>query len=184
MALKNSLKMLALASSIALIAGCSSTGGGDYSGESHQDSEATTRGATATGISSGGFSSSELRERASSLGIEVDEQGIPLERTIYFAFDSDRIDGRYENILIGHANYLKANRDAKMVLQGHTDNRGTREYNMALGERRANSVRRFMMIMDVPQRQMSVVSYGEERPAVRGDSEEAHAKNRRVILRY
>ena len=71
-----------------------------------------------------------------------------------------------------------------MVLHGHTDERGTREYNMALGERRANAVERFLNIQGVSSSQMSVVSYGEERPAVNGQDESAYSQNRRVIFNY
>ena len=85
---------------------------------------------------------------------------------------------------MAHARYLRANPNARVVLHGHTDERGTREYNMALGERRANAVQRFLNIQGVSPSQMSVVSYGEERPAVHGQSESAYAQNRRVVFDY
>ena len=71
-----------------------------------------------------------------------------------------------------------------MVLQGHTDERGTREYNLALGERRANSVKRFLEVQGVSPSQLEVVSYGEERPEMRGANEQAYAQNRRVVFAY
>ena len=181
----SSLKLLIASISFSFIAGCSSVGGGSQSGDYEGSSEATettdtgatSKGTTRYGVSTGSGSRNEF-------GYEVDELGIPVERTIYFSYDSDTIDTKYSDILNGHANYLKKNPNANMTLQGHTDNRGTREYNMALGERRANAIERFMTIMEVPRTQMSVVSYGEERPAVRGNSENDHAMNRRVVLDY
>jgi peptidoglycan-associated lipoprotein len=109
---------------------------------------------------------------------------IPEVRTIYFAYDSDQIRSEFESVLNAHARYLRSNGNARVVLQGHTDERGTREYNLALGERRANAVERFLNIQGVSPSQVEVVSYGEERPAARGQSEDAYAQNRRVSFAY
>lgn len=112
------------------------------------------------------------------------QQGIPSVRTIYFDFDRDTIRSEFESVLNAHAQYLRANPNARVVLEGHTDERGTREYNMGLGERRANSVQRFMSVQGVSPSQFEVVSYGEERPAVRGQNEDSYAENRRVVFSY
>jgi peptidoglycan-associated lipoprotein len=109
---------------------------------------------------------------------------IPEVRTIYFAFDSETIRPEFQSVLESHARFLSDNSNASVVLQGHTDERGTREYNLALGERRANAVKRFMSIQGVSPSQVEVVSYGEERPAARGGNEEAYAQNRRVVFAY
>ena len=79
---------------------------------------------------------------------------------------------------------MSSNPNASVVLQGHTDERGTREYNLALGERRAGSVERYLRLQGVNPSQMEVVSYGEERPAARGSNEDAFAQNRRVVFAY
>jgi len=86
--------------------------------------------------------------------------------------------------LNAHAQYLKGNTAAKLQLSGHTDERGTREYNLALGERRANAVARYLVGLGVSADQLSVVSYGKEKPAADGSDEESWAKNRRVELDY
>jgi len=174
------LKVAIASLSLAVLAGCSSMGGGQDGSSQYGDGSNTS----STGADGGGVKATGLGEKTNRFGVKVDYDGIPLERTIYFAFDSDRIGEEYSDMLYSHAEYLKAHMDAKVTLKGHTDERGTREYNMALSERRANSVKKFMMIMDVPANQISVVGYGEEVPAVRGNTEEQYAKNRRVILSY
>lgn len=104
--------------------------------------------------------------------------------TFYFDFDEATIKAEGRTALMAHAAYLKENSGAKVVLQGHADERGTPEYNLALGERRGIAVRRFLMANGAAASQLSVVSFGEERPAVSGSSEESYAKNRRVELKY
>ena len=83
-----------------------------------------------------------------------------------------------------HAKYLRENPDAHIIIEGHTDERGTPEYNIALGERRARSVARYMQNLGVDVNQLSIVSYGEEKPLVVGHNENAWAKNRRAVINY
>jgi len=106
------------------------------------------------------------------------------QRVIYFEFDSAVIDGRYQPILDAHSAYLKANPGLKVILQGHADERGSREYNLALGQRRAESVRRAMSLLGVADGQMEAVSLGEEKPAVEGHDESAWKMNRRTEIHY
>ena len=87
-------------------------------------------------------------------------------------------------ILSGHARYLRDNASARITIEGHCDERGTREYNLALGERRAATVRSYLQSLGVRASQMSTVSFGEERPVDPGHSESAWAKNRRAVLDY
>jgi peptidoglycan-associated lipoprotein len=103
---------------------------------------------------------------------------------IYFDFDSDASRPEYSEMLVAHANYLEENPGAAVRLEGHADERGSREYNIGLGERRAQAVRRSLLLQGVGSAQVSTVSYGEERPAVTGDDEEAWAMNRRVEIVY
>lgn len=105
-------------------------------------------------------------------------------RVIYFAFDNSSVPAAATETLRAHAAYLKANGTAKVRLEGHADERGSREYNVALGERRAQSVERFLRVQGVSPSQIEVVSYGEEKRAAYGSDEMAHAKNRRVELNY
>lgn len=104
--------------------------------------------------------------------------------TIYFGYNSENIQDQYLGVMQQHANYLKKNPDARVIIEGHTDERGTPEYNIALGERRARSVARYMQNLGVDINQLSIVSYGEEKPAVEGHNESAWSKNRRAVLNY
>lgn len=106
------------------------------------------------------------------------------QRVIYFEFDSAVIDTRFQPIIDVHATYLKANPGFKVILQGHADERGSREYNLALGQRRAESVRQALSLLGVPDGQMEAVSFGEEKPAVQGSNEEAWRMNRRTEIHY
>lgn len=111
--------------------------------------------------------------------------GSPLSvRTIYFEYDSSNIREEYRRVIEAHANALASNPSRVITLEGHADERGSREYNLALGERRAQAVRRLMVLLGAAAGQIRVVSYGEERPAKEGSNEEAYALNRRVEITY
>ena len=105
-------------------------------------------------------------------------------RTIYFDFDSSEIRSDYSALITAHAHYLASNATIRVRLEGNTDERGSREYNIGLGERRAQAVRRALLLQGVAESQITTVSYGEERPAVTGHTEEAWSKNRRVEIVY
>jgi peptidoglycan-associated lipoprotein len=109
---------------------------------------------------------------------------IPAARTIYFDFDKSEVKEEGRVVVDSHSGYLKSNRGAKVVLEGHCDERGSREYNVGLGERRSQAVRRLMLFQGVSDAQLETVSYGEERPAVVGHNESAWSKNRRVEIVY
>ncbi|MBS9783315.1 MAG: peptidoglycan-associated lipoprotein Pal [Pasteurella sp.] len=104
--------------------------------------------------------------------------------TIYFGFDRYEVEGEYQQILDAHAALLSANTGSKVAIEGHTDERGTPEYNIALGQRRADAVQRYLSAKGVNPAQLSTVSYGEEKPAVLGHTEADYAKNRRAVLAY
>jgi len=105
-------------------------------------------------------------------------------RVVYFEFDKADVRSDDKELITKHAAFLSANSSQKVRLEGHSDERGSREYNIGLGERRAQSVRRLMLFQGVADRQIEAVSYGEERPAVEGHDEDSWAKNRRVELVY
>ncbi len=123
---------------------------------------------------------------------EIDASGNPyvpgtrrlLSRTFYFEYDRAVIDQDDLAALEMHATYLRNNRDRSIVIEGHCDERGTREYNLALGERRGEAVRGFLTSSGVSPRQIETVSYGEERPEDPGHSEAAWARNRRAVMIY
>ncbi|MDX1466644.1 MAG: peptidoglycan-associated lipoprotein Pal [Halomonas sp.] len=178
MQLKSHARTLAIALSLAVVAGCSSTGG-SQDGDMDGGLAGSDRGGVSTGTTDGRGVSGD---RAGQM---TDADGrIPATRTIYFEYDSDAIRSEFEPVLTAHARFLRANPDATVILQGHTDERGTREYNLALGERRAGSVERYLNVQGVSPSQVEVVSYGEERPAARGANEQAYAQNRRVVFAY
>lgn len=106
------------------------------------------------------------------------------ENVVYFDFDKANIRPDAYEILNAHSTYLASNPNARVRLEGHADERGTREYNMALGERRANAAANYMAARGVARTQVEVVSYGEERPAVMGTNESSWAQNRRVVIEY
>lgn len=114
----------------------------------------------------------------------TDSSSLLADRTIYFEFDSSKVQERFMDVIQRHAAYLSQYSDVEVRLEGHTDERGSREYNIGLGERRAQSVARLLQAYGTGSDQIETVSYGEEVPAVEGHNEEAWAKNRRVELVY
>ena len=115
---------------------------------------------------------------------EMREQEMLAMTVFYFDFDQSDLKPEAREALVYHANRLKANPNMSVRLEGHADERGTREYNLALGERRAQSVERYLQVQGVSARQMETISYGEERPVASGTTEAAYARNRRVELKY
>ena len=115
---------------------------------------------------------------------ELKEQALRETQTIYFAFDNSTIAGDYEEMLAAHAAYLSKNPALNVTIEGHADERGTPEYNIALGERRAQAVAKYLQALGVQADQISIVSYGEEKPLLLGQSEDVYAKNRRAVLVY
>jgi len=109
---------------------------------------------------------------------------IKSKNIVYFDFDSSEIPSEYLNVVSANAGYLVKYPSARVRLEGHTDERGSREYNIGLGERRAQTVRKALMAQGVADAQIITVSYGEERPAVAGHDEAAFAQNRRVEFAY
>lgn len=119
-----------------------------------------------------------------SAGNALGPDGRPLSRTFYFDYDKAVLKPADLNALELHAQVLRRNPDRSIVLEGHCDERGTREYNLALGERRADSVRSFLLSAGVSGRQIETVSYGEEQPADPGHNESAWQRNRRAVMVY
>ena len=106
------------------------------------------------------------------------------KRSVYFDFDSYSVKPDYQGMLSQHAKYLVANKGRRILIQGNTDERGTSEYNLALGQKRAEAVRRSMSSLGVPESQMEAVSLGKEKPKATGHDEAAWAENRRADITY
>ena len=174
-------KLAAAAAVTVLLAGC--TGPGD---KKEDDGQGSATAGSGTG------SSTTDSANTSGVGSGSTFQGHPLDnpdgelyrRTVYFAYDSPSVLESDRQVVEAHARYLAANPGAAITLEGHADERGSREYNIALGDRRAQSVRRVLLFQGASVDQINTVSYGEESPAVEGHDEEAWAKNRRVELKY
>ena len=105
-------------------------------------------------------------------------------RIVYFDYDSFSIKPEFQSLIESHARFLKANTARKVVIEGHTDERGGREYNLALGQKRYEAVRRALGLLDVPDSQVEAVSFGKEKPAATGMDEAAFAQNRRAEIAY
>ena len=169
---RNTSTWLTMVFSALLIAGCSSTGTKDGDpGASVEDGS----GASTMGASRGGSWSGNPLDNPNSL---------LSTRTIYFDFDQSTIRSEYIDVLRTHAGYLNSNRSVAVTVEGHADERGSREYNIALGERRANTIRRFLEAEGVGPSQINTISYGEERPVAFGNDEASWAENRRGVLVY
>lgn len=163
---------------VAVLAGCSSKGGTTQEGDmATVDDRGTAagEGAVATGAAGAG----------TFQGLSIDDPASPLSRrVIYFEYDSSNILAEDQDLLNSHAMYLSANPGQGVTLEGHADERGSREYNIGLGDRRVQSVRRVLELQGVSAQQISTVSYGEEKPAVEGHSDTAWRMNRRVEIVY
>jgi len=105
-------------------------------------------------------------------------------RTVYFDYDSFVIRSEFQSVIESHAKFIRADKSKKVAIEGHTDERGGREYNLALGQKRAEAVRRALTLSGVSDSQLEAVSFGKEKPAVMGSTEEAMAKNRRAEIAY
>ncbi len=113
-----------------------------------------------------------------------DSSSLLADRTVYFEFDSSSVQEKFMDTIRRHAAYLAEYSDVEVRLEGHTDERGSREYNVGLGSRRAEAVSRLLQAYGASNGQIETISYGEEVPAVEGSNEEAWAKNRRVEIVY
>jgi peptidoglycan-associated lipoprotein len=166
--LKRTIHSLAI---VALIAGCSS-------GTKLNQAPVVDGGAGAGGAASG----------VAPVTIDQNAQNaqgpVGVARIIYFDFDSYTVKPEYQAVIDGHARFLKANPQRHVSIEGHTDERGGREYNLALGQKRSEAVRKSLVLLGVNDNQIEAVSFGKEKPAVQGTGEEAWAQNRRAEIAY
>ncbi len=179
--MKRIVSIALLIAGAALLAGCPkkhNVNEPPIAGTQVPDSAGTAGEGAATSTSPlGGDANSTARDLREGTGALA-------RKVIYFDFDKSEIKPEYADIVATAARNLTANPNMKMKLEGNTDERGTREYNIGLGERRAQAVRRALMLQGVAETQVTTVSFGAERPAVEGDDEAAWSKNRRVEVVY
>jgi peptidoglycan-associated lipoprotein len=150
----------------------------DGTGAPVEAGAATSSGLGADAASGGGPAAGALTPQQQALA-DLKQKSI-----VFFDYDSSEIRPEYVPVVAAHASYLVKYPTARVRLEGHTDERGSREYNIGLGERRGQAVRRALLLQGVAEAQVVTVSYGEERPAVEGSDEAAYAQNRRVELVY
>ena len=166
---------------IATLAGCASKG--------TEQAPVEDKGGSATvvapGTSTTGTAASGISGTATGMMPHKDPANIlSQKRTIYFDYDQDTIKDEYKATVEAHAKYLQGNRQLKIILQGNTDERGTREYNIALGQRRADAVKKLMILLGASEVQIETVSFGKEKPRSEGHDESSWAQNRRVDIVY
>ncbi|EJL85846.1 peptidoglycan-associated lipoprotein Pal [Pantoea sp. BIGb0393] len=173
MQLNKVLKGLMLALPVIAVAACSShkNNNNDQTGMGAND------GAYGAGAGQNGNMSSDEQAR-------LQMQQLQQNNIVYFGLDKYDVQSDYAQMLDQHAAFLRGNPSYKVTIEGHADERGTPEYNIALGERRASAVKMYLQGKGVSADQMSIVSYGKEKPAVLGHDEAAYAKNRRAVLVY
>ena len=142
-------------------------------------------GTETTGLGADGVAGSTLDGSGKYVGDPRKDPASPLsKRSVFFDFDSFVVKDEYSPVLEAHVAYLASKRDSRVVLQGNTDERGSREYNLALGQKRAEAVRKALIVLGVTDAQLEAVSFGEEKPRDEADTEAAFAENRRVDVVY
>lgn len=175
--MNHKLLLVAILLPTVLLTGCETLGGQDGDDVVVEDRGTQSGGGNAT--------SSGAQAGTAFNGHPLDNpQGILSSRVIYFEFDSAAIRSEDRAAIQAHAEYLSQNSSASVVLEGHSDERGSREYNIALGERRAKAVRQLLLFQGAVASQLQTVSYGEETPAAIGHDEDAWQQNRRVEITY
>ena len=142
---------------------------------------AGTSGATTSGVPGGAVSGTSTGGGIPASALK-DPRNILSKRNIYFDYDQFTVKDEYRPIVEAHAKYLQANRSARAILQGNTDERGTREYNIALGQKRADAVKNLMLLLGATEIQIETVSFGKEKPRREGHDEASWAENRRVDI--
>ena len=172
---------LAVALAAFIFGGCSSTGTRD-------DGEGGAGGSAGGGadvVDGGGAQTAGIGQGGSWAGDPLENpDSLLYTRKIYFDFDRSEIRSEYLPVLRAHAEYLSRNPGVNVTIEGHCDERGSREYNIGLGERRAASIQRFLEAEGVDSAQINSISYGEERPQNHGHDESAWSLNRRGVLVY
>ena len=175
MQLNKVLKGLMLALPVIAVAAC-----GSNSNNSGDQANSGMGGA----YGNGGYDSSNGNNMSSDEQARLQMQQLQQNNIVYFGLDKYDIQSDFAQMLDAHAAFLRSNPSYKVTIEGHADERGTPEYNIALGERRANAVKMYLQGKGVAAEQIAIVSYGKEKPAVLGHDESAYAQNRRAVLVY
>jgi len=185
------MRKLAIAAFVAaLLVGCQSTetqSPAPIEEPAPGSAAATAAGGTAGGATTSGVTTAGIGGTPAGGGLSPalkDPKNILSKRIIYFDYDSFVVKDEYRAQVEAHARYLQTNRPANITLQGHTDERGSREYNIALGQKRADAVKQLMRVLGATEIQIETVSFGKEKPRADGHDETTWAQNRRVEIIY
>jgi peptidoglycan-associated lipoprotein len=170
-----------------MLVACSSTPPADTTGAPITEGATTgtgTGGASTSGTGTGGVTGTQAGTGTGATGSAALRQGALARRSVYFDFDSFTVKDEFRPTIEAHARYLQQNRSARMTIQGNTDERGSREYNIALGQKRAEAVKRMMTVLGAQEQQIETVSFGKEKPKAQGHDESSWAENRRDDILY
>ena len=176
---RNALMSVLAAAALATLAGCSTT-----KLDTPVPVESRTGSSAGSGSSSGANSASTSQSAVTPVDLSKSANDGSAGRIVYFDFDSFALKDEYRPTVDSYAKSLTADRKKRIAIEGHTDERGGREYNLALGQKRAEVVARAMTLLGATDTQVEAVSFGKERPAMQGSDEAAWAKNRRAELNY
>ncbi|WP_404339754.1 peptidoglycan-associated lipoprotein Pal [Pseudoalteromonas mariniglutinosa] len=180
MQLNKILKGLLIAVPVITLAACSSSSGVDEDAANQSNQGSVEQSTNNDTVEVATLTPEQQAEEA----LREKYEALRQEQVIYFGFDDAIIQSQYAELLQAHAEFLVQNPSVKVLIEGHADERGTPEYNIALGENRGQAVEKYLQSLGVSASQMSVVSYGEEKPMVKSRTEAAFAKNRRAVLVY
>jgi peptidoglycan-associated lipoprotein len=172
--MKNVALYLAIA---AVAAGCASK-------ETRTEAPVTDRTASTTPSSTPRSSTTPTPQTPVTGNPLRDPSNILSKRSVFFDYDSNAVKDEYKGMVQAHSRYMGDKRDSKIRIEGNCDERGSREYNLALGQRRAESVKKMMTVLGVQDGRIETVSYGEEKPMSQGHDEQAWSQNRRADIKY
>lgn len=186
MQLNKVLKGLLIAIPVMALTACGSTTGTNAGNDGAADNSSNSTVQTDTSNDNNdGPTVGTVEQQQSPEEIQAKkDKALRATHTIYFEYDKNNVQYQFNDMLSAHARYLVKNPSARITIEGHCDERGTPEYNIALGERRAKSVSKYLTTLGVSSSQINIVSYGEEKPANKSRTESGFAKNRRAILVY
>lgn len=176
-------RFLMVASLVALLSACGSSVKlddvpvEDKAGTS-VGTNSTNTGATGSGVAKSTVTPVDVSKNNQDMAIQS------VSRVVYFDYDSFAIRPEFQSVIDSHAKFIRSDKNRKVMIEGHTDERGGREYNLALGQKRAEAVRRALGLLGVSESQMEAVSFGKEKPAAVGSSEAVYEKNRRAEISY
>lgn len=181
---RNTLSVLFAATFLLAVAGCGSTPEGEQTAAPVEDATAKAPPKPDPSVGKPVDSGVSGKPIGSGRDPTKDPSNILSRRSVFFDFDSNAVKDEFKPLVTAHATYLRDNRGRKVILQGNTDERGSREYNIALGQRRADAVKQMMLLLGAQEAQLESVSFGKEKPRNPGHDEAAWAENRRADIVY